>query len=488
MLKQEFVKAAARFEAERLSKHKSILKYAQESFNRRGKTEGAKKDRGDDEESNDASSVTLRLADSQLDDETCHGVAALILTNCPACQDTYFSAEEDAFRSASNRERADSILQNVPTVRALICRDNFLGDAAAHSLCDLIRKSQSLKLLDLRGNALSEVGIAALKSAALANRSIERVESRSKGTVLVAHTDSDIAVNSDPLIIDIRHNDVEKIDNLMHLNPASCEKLLSDLEKIAPSSRRLPSNNNRAGPAKVSRTALAARTLGKVVNRRARARRARGEGAKYKSHLSRRGVKEEGGFGRDFIDYALTAPPQHMPLKTSAFLTEVTSDKLIGKTSGRDKQHSGDFDADSAAASAAAASDAPPGERELGQLLDKKIKLMERRMKGKHLSTDRNGSRKQVGFSGGASKRRWASSSSSGTGLLRGSIRAGGAAAAGRLRGSSVRPHSATAVRSRTSGMTTFGRELKGRAGITRPPTSTLRPKSAAFRRLPFRG
>lgn len=154
----------------------------------------------------------------------------------------------------------------------------------------------------------------------------------------------------------------------------------------------------------------------------------------HKKHLSKRGVKEAGGFGNDFIDYALTAPPKHMPLvKTSAFLSDMggaaggakrgvpaawAKKKVAAETGG------GGGEEDSLAVSAAAASDAPPGERELGTLLDKKIKFMER-----------NSERQQ-------------------------------------------RPASAKGVPS------AFG-SMRGSGVIRKPPRSKTRPKSATLKRLP---
>lgn len=89
VLKKEFMIAAERFEGERTSKHKSILKYVQESFRRgagkaeeSGEGEGGDGEGGGEGETKGAGAgaglgeaeITLRLADSTLDDEICHGM------------------------------------------------------------------------------------------------------------------------------------------------------------------------------------------------------------------------------------------------------------------------------------------------------------------------------------------------------------------------------------------------------------------------------
>ena len=159
-------------------------------------------------------------------------------------------------------------------------------------------------------------------------------------------------------------------------------------------------------------------------------------------------IKKQGGFGTDYINFALSAPPKHMPLlKPNAFQkTGPSSDILINK--------SNDNDNDSVAISAAAASDAAPGERELGNLLDKKIKLMERN------ATNKN-------------SRKWAKSG--------GFERVKGAKqfnTSGRI----GRPKSANATATAGIHFNSSG----GNSGIRKPPKSTLRPKSAVLRRLPY--
>ena len=433
VMKVEFNKAAERFEAERMAKHKSIMKYTQESF----RAGAAGEEGGSDDEDKTPIGITLRLADSQLDDETLHGVASLIMTNDKSTQDDWRGPDEDNVAA---------------TVEAIVLRDNFLGDASTASLQDFLSKSQSLKMIDLRGNAMTSTGIAHLKQAALTNKCIERIETRNEGGVLVCHKDVEIAFDHDPIIIDCRHNDPTKQDDkAQYLNPNALELLLENLDEL-----KLKYSNaaakKLAGGANGS-----SRRFGGGKTRRGKAGLDRSRSRTFGRSIKGRGVKEEGGFGSDFIDYALTAPPAHMPLvKTSAFLTQ-SADVLVGKESGTSRANGrrkrggvSDEDGgdDSVALSAAAASDAPPGERELGNLLDKKIRLMERRAKTKKMGERRKES--------GGTQRRWASSSSS----------------------SRLRPQSA--------GFTGRIGAMSSSSGIRRPPKSTLRPKSAVLRRLPF--
>ena len=396
--------------------------------------------------------MTLRLADSQLDDETLHGVTALIMTNDKSTKDDWRGTDVD----------------DIPaTVEAIVLRDNFLGDASAASLQEFVCKTQSLKMIDLRGNAMTSTGITNLKQAALSNKCVERIETRNSGCVLVCHKDIDIAFDHDPIIIDCRHNDPNKQDvNAQFLNPNALDLLLENLDelklKYSAAASKKAAGSSSAGSSKRFERGRRGKSTGGLRNRT--------YGGGYVRSTKGRGVKEEGGFGSDFIDYALTAPPAHMPLvKTSAFLTQ-SADVLIGKESGtgrggrnrRGVNADEDGGEDSVALSAAAASDAAPGERELGNLLDKKIKLMERRAKAKKAG-------KGAGLSGGGggTQRRWASSSSS-----------------------QLRPRSA-GVTGRTTGTRSggggFGGTKSSGSGIRKPPRSTLRPKSAVLRRLPLK-
>jgi len=399
------------------------------------------------------------------------------MSNCPSCKDnwSYSGEEEDDWFGGGGNDVGKK--EDGAFIQGIIMRDNYLGDSSAKSLTELLTRSKGLRLLDLRGNSLSAAGIATLKSAALANRTVDRVESRSGGMVLIAHKDVDLASDKEPLIIDCRHNDVQKADNaLIYLNRASCEKLLEDIGKW--SGRRGTKKLGEGEPGETER-----KTAGST-GRFGRVRRAGGLGRTRKQG-KKLGAKKAGGFGSELVNYALMAPPSHMTLmKPSAFLTQgkeenMTSDRLIGRISGGGGVGAGGGD-DSVANSAMAASDAPPGEMELGTLLDKKIKLMEKKRK-----------QLQQKAGGGAGTRRWASSS--GSGIARGRVRAGGGTGGGGGASRWARPKSATG----TPGTTVFGR-FRGSnngSGITRPPKSTLgggntrtRPKSASMRRLPFRG
>ncbi|GMH61796.1 hypothetical protein TrST_g1044 [Triparma strigata] len=430
-LKKSLVKGGERLEGEREGKMKSVMKYVQEGFD-------------------STTATTLRLSSSYLDDETFNSVCSQILTSDPSCKP-----------AAINQE-----LPEGGCVEAIIAKDNFLTDLSCDSLTDVLKNSQILKMIDLRGNCISNSGISALKSAALANITIEKVESRKDGVIVCTR---DVDFDGGNLVIDVRNNEEGREDEAAALlDRGVIEVLVEGLEEI-----RMRCRNEKNGVGVVAGGGKGAKGGRRKVGGRIGGFRKTVGGSRSGSSSSRnRGVKKAGGFGNDFIDYALTEPPSHMPLvKTSAFLTQ-GADVLIGKeTGGKGGEKWAKKDGeDSVAMSAAAASDAPPGERELGNLLEKKIKLMERRAKAKKQQQQVGGG---LGGSGGG-QRRWASSSG----------------------GSRIAPGGRVRARPKSAGVTSKtifgGGGGSGGSGIRRPPKSTLRgggggrPKSAVLRRLPF--
>jgi len=226
-----------------------------------------------------------------------------------------------------------------------------------------------------------------------------------------------------------------------------------------------------------------------------------------KKKLKKRGIKQTGGFGSDFIDRALTAPPKHMPLieNSNTFLTETTttnnnrsgntsrwasstkkSKKYTHNNSGLDRSFdvtrniNDENELDSVENSAANASDAPPGEKELGNLLDKKIRLMQR-----NVLKSRNGNASNANYGRGMATM----SGMRNSGKLRGILRPKSAAAVTGARGTiGMGRRSSTAAFERSGGG--GGGDLNSsmnRGKIRPPPQSKLRrPKSAVLRRLPY--
>lgn len=95
-------------------------------------------------------------------------------------------------------------MQEGGSVEAIIVKDNFLTALSCDCLTDVLKNSQMLKMVDLRGNCISGGGISALKSAALANISIENVESRKDGVIVCTR---DVDFEGGDLVIDVRNND-----------------------------------------------------------------------------------------------------------------------------------------------------------------------------------------------------------------------------------------------------------------------------------------
>ena len=98
---------------------KSVMKYVQEGFD-------------------STTATTLRLSSSYLDDETFNSVCSQILTSDPSCKP-----------AAINQE-----LPEGGCVEAFIAKDNFLTDLSCDSLTDVLKNSQILKMIDLRGNCI----------------------------------------------------------------------------------------------------------------------------------------------------------------------------------------------------------------------------------------------------------------------------------------------------------------------------------------------
>ena len=116
---------------------------------------------------------------------------------------------------------------------------------------------------------------------------------------------------------------------------------------------------------------------------------------------------------------------------------------------------------DSLQNSAANASDAPPGEKELGNLLDKKIRLMERTVFKSRSGNERIPSHHPM------------------KGLRMGKMR-------GTLRPKSAMGAIGGGMKSMRRTSTAAFESSVGRGTIRPPPKSRLRPKSAAIRRLPY--
>ena len=469
VLRQELKTCAERLEQERICKHKTILKYVQEALkdclvdqkDSKGERNGGNNSldsNNNNNNNNSKTTIALRLADSCLDDETVHGLAALLLAKDPSCND-----DANGFNAS---------------VDTLLLRDNFLTDISATSLAELISQSKSLRMVDLRGNAFTDEGIEIFKGCALRNKTIDRVEQPNGGFVLVCHRDIDNSIDIHPMIIDFRNCDVTKIDKTTTLNPEAVDLLLGKI------STRVNLNSKWAKMATETKTKkmnMSSSTRVPNTNSKVLMVKTTG-GIRLKKTKKKRGIKETGGFGNDFVDYALTAPPKHMPLveNSKTFLTETQPKNTPNRwasTANRSRRPSFDVtqlvndENDSLQASAAAASDAPPGEKELGNLLDKKIRLMQRNVARTRTTPKRN----TAGVTGGTR-------STTGGGI-RGVLRPKSASylnCSANRRGSMAAFETAGKIDPNKIYSNTHN------AKIRKPPSNRLRPKSAVLKRLPY--
>ena len=103
---------------------------------------------------------SLRLADSRIDDELCHGIVTLLMGG-----------------EAFNDNDASSAKGLSPAVvEEIVLRGNSITDVGARALAILVRHSPALKRLDLRGNRIGNRGRGVLTAAARGNDRLVEVE------------------------------------------------------------------------------------------------------------------------------------------------------------------------------------------------------------------------------------------------------------------------------------------------------------------------
>ena len=161
-------------------------------------------------------SLELRIPDSQVDDETLHGVVGLLVgaLGSSGTQDDSIHPSEgvnraDAFRqsdvsmgaglgvdlSGARLSAATQIAKTFLTVQSnysdrillLNLKDNLLSDISCKILSGLVEKTKSLRMLDLRGNMISPVGAKMLFDATRRNQSVLYVTQRQHGFMVEGH-------------------------------------------------------------------------------------------------------------------------------------------------------------------------------------------------------------------------------------------------------------------------------------------------------------
>ena len=161
-------------------------------------------------------SLELRIPDSQVDDETLHGLVGLLVGalgsanghNGEVLQGEGVS-KGDAFRqsdimmgdglgielSGARLSAATQIAKTFLTVQSnysdrillLNIKDNLLSDISCKILSGLVEKTTSLRMLDLRGNMISPVGAKMLFDATRRNQSVMYVTQRQNGFMIEGH-------------------------------------------------------------------------------------------------------------------------------------------------------------------------------------------------------------------------------------------------------------------------------------------------------------
>jgi hypothetical protein len=165
-------------------------------------------------------SLELRVPDSQVDDETLHGVVGLLCgalgpsgghddTAAAAVHPSDGLGRTDAFRQSdlamgeglgvdltgARLSAATQIAKTFMTVQSnyadrillLNLKDNLLSDISCKILSGLVEKTKSLRMLDLRGNMISPVGAKMLFDATRRNQSILYVTQRQHGFMVEGH-------------------------------------------------------------------------------------------------------------------------------------------------------------------------------------------------------------------------------------------------------------------------------------------------------------
>ena len=163
-------------------------------------------------------SLELRIPDSQVDDETLHGVVGLLVGALGPTNGQYDEEQVrpregagrgDAFKqsdmamgdglgldlSGARLSAATQIAKTFMTVQSnysdrillLNLKDNLLSDISCKILSGLVEKTKSLRMLDLRGNMISPVGAKMLFDATRRNQSILYVTQRQNGFMVEGH-------------------------------------------------------------------------------------------------------------------------------------------------------------------------------------------------------------------------------------------------------------------------------------------------------------
>jgi hypothetical protein len=103
---------------------------------------------------------SLRLAESCIDDELCHGIVTLLMGG----------------EVLTNTHSSDKVGLSPAIVEEIVLRGNNITDVGARALAILVKYSPGLQRLDIRGNRISARGRAVLVSAARSNEQLAEVE------------------------------------------------------------------------------------------------------------------------------------------------------------------------------------------------------------------------------------------------------------------------------------------------------------------------
>ncbi len=132
-------------------------------------------------------SLEIRVPESQVDDETLHGIFALLtgaILDKPAGEESNDLATSTKSMIPSQSSNFTPYLDRIVLLNL---RDNSLTDLSCKLLSPLLEKSSTLRMVDLRGNKLTESGATVILDAININPSVMYVSQKQGGFMLEGH-------------------------------------------------------------------------------------------------------------------------------------------------------------------------------------------------------------------------------------------------------------------------------------------------------------